>query len=397
VTGDERLPRLVVVHDRATATEETVALVELVRSLVAGGAVRVEVLLHAGGPLREEIEQLAPTTVVTELEKTSRAAVVERVCFRLRLRRAGYKRRSRRLGFDIWGPGDAVYLHTILGVQALRYLPDRAPLVLCRMAKDIYPLRHPLRRGDLAKLLERVDRFLPVGAAGEATLRTEHRVAPARIEQIPELIVARDHRLADRTAERERLRHDLGIAPDALVVGSFGAFESDAPDLGVLLWSMLSRRLPAGRRVEMLWWYQQTGAGFWMNHDLESTGLAAHTHAIPVREEIGPYLELCDVLVLLTRESDYPYGFLECAAQGVPVLCFEVNELAALAALGDARHVAPYLDLASLADELCRLIGDGALAEDGRAMRDAVARVYGPEAYGGRLLEVVRAGSGAGT
>ncbi len=394
MTDDERRPRLVLVHDRAAATEESVAFVELVRALVAAGGADVEVLLHGGGPLLDELRQIAPTQVVAELETRSSAALTERLCFALRLRRAGYRRRSRRLGLDEWGPGDAVYLHTILAVQTLRYLPAGAPVVACRLAEDVYPLRHPLRSADLALLLERVDRFLPVTSAGEDALLGEHHLDPARVHRVPELFVPRDDRLPDRAPERERLRATLGIEPGSSVIGSFGAYEADAPDLGVLLWSMLSRRLPEHRTVEMLWWYQETGAGFWMTHDLVATGLADHTHPISVDEEIGPYLELCDVLVLLTRESDHPFAYLERAAQGVPVLCFDVNDLADLVRLGDPRHVAPYLDLAALADELSRLIHDGDLAEDQRAMREAVAQVHGPEVYGRRLVEIVRAGDG---
>lgn len=388
MSGD--LPRLVLVHHRAEATPETVAFVELVRSLVDGGRVAPEVVLFEGGPLAAELEGLALTTVVADLDTRSGDALVETLLFKARLRDAGYRRRSRRLGLDRWAPGDAVYLHSVLAVQVLRYLPPDRPLVLCRLAEDVYPLRHPLRAPDVALLLRRVDHLLAVTDAGVTVLLEEHGLASERVHRVPEVFAPARGRLPDRRAEIEARRDELGIADDALVVGSFGAYEADAPDLGVLLWAMLTRRRRGGRPVEMLWWYQDTGAGFWMTHDLSATGLAPGTHPVSTDQDPGPYLELCDVLVLLTREPDAPFAYLERAAQGTPILCFDINEMAPLAAEGDPRHVAPYLDLAALADELARLLDAETLTEDRDAMLAAVARAHGPAAFADLLVDLVR-------
>lgn len=401
MTGERS--RLVVVHHRAAATPETVALVELVRVLVASGDLDVEVLLFEGGPLADELAGLAPTTIVADLDTRSGGALAETLLFKLRLRSAGYRRRSHRLGLDRWRPGDAVYLHTVLGVQVLRYLPDRAaggPRVVCRMAEDAHPLRHPLAAPDLALLLRRVDRFLPVTSAGRDELLEEHRLAPERVQKVPELFVPPDERLPDRRPEQDRLRAELGIGADAVVVGSFGG-ESDAPDLGVMLWSMLTQRA-RGRPVELLWGAGETDAGFWMEHDLRETGLAEGTHAIPEDAPLGTVLELCDVLVLLTRLDDHPFAYLERAAAGVPVLCFEGNSLADLARLADPGNVVPYLDVAAVAEQVAHLLdGEGSLAARREAMADAVASVHGPAAFAAHLLDAVRdpstpAATGAG-
>src|SRR5690606_14010122 len=78
------------------------------------------------------------------------------------------------------------------------------------------------------------------------------------------------------------------------------------------------------------------------------------------------------------------------AAQGTPILCFDINEMAPLAAEGDPRHVAPYLDLAALADELARLLDVETLTEDRDAMLAAVARAHGPAAFADLLVDLVR-------
>lgn len=381
------MPRLLVVHDRADRTPETVGLVELVRALVATGERDVRVLLMAGGPLLDEIESLAPTIVVAALDPRSPDGLRERLAFALRRRKAGFRIRARRLGLDEWHAGDAVYLHTVLGVQVLRYLPDGVPTVLCRLAEDVHPLDHPLAAADLALLLRRVDHFLPVTSVLRDELVEDRAVGAERVHKVPELFVPPDERLPDPAPERERLRAGLGIDPDALVVGSFGTSDADAPDLGVLLWSMLAKRA-AGRPVELLWGSAETEAGFWMGHDLRSTGLEAGTHAVAADQDLGPYLGLCDVLVLLTRVDDYPFAYLERAASGVPVLCFEGNGLADLARLGDDRNVAPYLDVVAVAEQVTRLLAaDDTLSSRRSAMAAAAASVHGPGPVARRLLD----------
>lgn len=382
-------PRLVVVHHKAERTAETVALVELVRWLMAQGSRQVEVLLLAGGPLQDEFEAVAPTTVVADLDRDSREGRYERALFALRRRRQGFALRARRLGLDHWGPGDAVYLHTVLGLQVLRYLPVDGPLALCRLAEDVHPLHHPLTEPDLAVLLARVDRFLPVTSAGRDEMLDVHRLDATRVQKVPELFVPPDGRLPDGSEARGRLRDELGIDPASLVVGSFGGSAADAPDLGVMLWSMLAKRV-GERSVELVWGIAQTEAGFWMDHDLRETGLAAGAHPIPTDEPIDAYLELCDVLVLLTRDDDYPFSYLTRAAAGVPVLCFAGNGIADLAALGDPKNVAPYLDVAAVADQVSHLLASpGDLAARREAMLSAVASVHGPAATGGRLLDAL--------
>ena len=68
MSGD--LPRLVLVHHRAEATPETVAFVELARSLAGDGRVAPEVRLFEGRPLADERRGRAPTTERTFTVRT---------------------------------------------------------------------------------------------------------------------------------------------------------------------------------------------------------------------------------------------------------------------------------------------------------------------------------------
>ena len=383
--------RLVVVHHGAERTAEGVAFVDLVAALAETGERRVEVLLFAGGPLVEDLARVAPTTVVADLPRWSPDALAERALFALRRPAAGYRRRARRLGLDRWAPGDAVYLHGLLGVQVLRYLPTDGPAVVCRVAEGEVPLLHSVNPADLALLVARVDRFLPVTAAGRRELVEEHGVAEARARRIRDLVVPVDDRFPGSGRSLADRRAELGIAPDAVVVGSFGATSLDPTDVTAVVWALLAGRADVPP-VELLWAAARTPAGFWMEHDLHHLRRGGAAHGVALGEELDAAMGLCDVAVLLTRAGHCPHGFLQAAASGVPVVCFEGNELADVL-VADARDdVVPFLDVGAAADRLAglaRSLRAGGPDRAARALIEGVRQRYGPAAAVAAITEAV--------
>jgi glycosyltransferase involved in cell wall biosynthesis len=339
-------------------------------------------VLLRGGPLVEDFCSVAPTTVVDELAKWSVPGVIEGLLFAARRTAAGFRRRSARLRLRRWRAGDVVYLHSVLSVQILRYLPPDGPFVLGRLTEEAHPLDHPLQPADLRMLLERVDRFLAETVVGAEELLAAHEVAPARVARVPELLVTDHPRLPDRADLRAERRRDLGVAADAVVVGSFGASLVEPPDAMATVWSTLVRRGTDPTNL-LLWGRAHTAASFWMEHDLETAQLGGTTRAVDATD-LRAVLAACDVAVLSTRAVDYPRAFLELLAAGVPVVCFEGNRLADAVRRTEPADVVPYLDLDAVADRLTALLEQRPVATDG--MLAEIDAHHGPEAFARAML-----------
>lgn len=383
-------PRLLVVARDATATRENQALVEMVQGLVDGEGASVTVLLQQGGPLVDDLAASAPVRRVDALSRRSPGSVVERLLGRLGLRATAARVRGRRLGLGRLGAGDVVYLHTVLVVQVLRYLPSGVP-VLCRVPESAHPLRQPLSADDLGLLLDRVTRFLPATAAGADELTLAHGVAPGRVVQVPEAVAAHLDGRFDRTEEAEALRRRLDLPEAAVVVGMFGAaaveIHAPAAPLAVAI-----RRRPDGKEVVLLLVVPEHMADPWATHDIANAGLSGSVVVVESADPAPPYVELCDVVVHAGWGRDHPRAYLEAAAAGVPIVCAEGHDLADVVGDDEGGFVCARLDLPALAERVTTLAADPARrrAMGGRAA-ERVAEHHRADAAAARLWHQVLA------
>ncbi|MBL8778065.1 MAG: glycosyltransferase [Acidimicrobiales bacterium] len=348
--------RVLVVGRDAEDTADTRSLLALVDGLAADtGGPQVRVLLQGGGPLVERFAGLAPTTVVDDLAGRSVAGLVERGLGRVGLRAGALRVRARRLGLDGWGSGDAVYLHTVLCVQALRYLPTAGNAgIVCRVPESVHPLDQPLSEADLALLVDRVDRFLVTTAAGVAELTGPLRVATGRVVRVPEVVAPTTGAEASRV-EASRLRSALGFGPDDVVVGSFGASAVDPPSPAASLAVALRRQ---GTTARLLFVAPEHASDGWVRHDVECAGLTDRVTVVDAGEPLPGYHLVCDVVAHAGWGADHPGAYLEAMARGVPAVCFEGHELAALVGDDEAGVVCPYLDLMAMAEGVAGLVDD---------------------------------------
>lgn len=390
MSADVARRRVVVVGRHGEDTAETAALVEIVRGFVDLGCGEVSVLLQRGGPLTARFASVAPTGVVPDLPRRSPAALTERLLGRVGLRRAAQRVRGRRLGLHRLRAGDTVYLHTVLAVQVLRYLRPGTAAVLCRVPESAHPLRHPLSAIDLGLLLDRVDRFLPVTRVGAEELRGEHGLDPRRVARMPEIIATGDRRRRRPPDEVGRLRRSLGIAADAVVVGSFGASAVDPPSPCASLAVVM--RHHTGAPTVLLCVAPEHASDGWVLHDIECAGLLDQVTVLAAVDPSPRYAELCQVVVHTGWGPDHPMAVLEAAADGAPVVCFAGHELADLVGDDEAGFVCPYLDLHAMAERIAALVADPELRDSLGAV--ASARVHAANGVAGavpRLWEQIKA------
>lgn len=384
--GPARPGPVVVVGERAVPDPEGLALLALVRALSARAEVRV--VLFDDGPLVARLAEIAEVVVVSTLPRWTRAALAERLAFALGRREAGLARRSRRLGLHRLDRSAVVYLHEVRAVQALRYLPD-GPTVLCRVAERAVPLDHVLNAADRALLVDRVDRFLAVTGAGARDLLAHQGAAEEQVLRFPEVVAVGEGPTVGE-AEVAAARARAGMPPSAVVIGSFGvAAPEEPPDLVVTLARLLARRLPDATWDGLC--VLPAAASPWVEHDVERSGLADRVHVVRRGADAAALAQASDVLVLMIRIDACPREYLDAAASGRPLVCFDTNELAELVGDGEGGFTVAYLDLSELADRVSELVTDPALrARLGAGAAARVAAVHGPEPVAERLLQQAR-------
>ncbi len=380
--------RVVVVVGRDAAdTQENRAFAALARALVEVADARVSVLLQHGGPLVDDLAAVAPTIVADGLARRSPAAVVERLLGRVGLRAGAARVRGHRLGLARLTAADAVYLHTVLSVQVLRYLPAGVP-VLCRVPESAHPLRQPLSAPDLRLLLDRVTRLLPTTGAGLDELTGVHGVPPGRLTRVREAVVPPP--APPSAAEVDALRRDLGLTPDDVVAGVFGAaaVEIHAPAVPL---AVAVRRRPQGERVALLLVVPEHMTDPWARHDIDRAGLADRVALLELEPPAPPAVALCDVVVHAGWGSDQPLAYLEAAAAGVPVVCAEGHELAEVVGDDEGGYVCPRLDLPAMAEAVVALAVDPEQRRSKGARAAArVAAAHAPAAAAARLWDEIR-------
>lgn len=164
--------------------------------------------------------------------------------------------------------------------------------------------------------------------------------------------------------DRGRLRRDLGVSPEALVITALGAAGwEDGPDLVVgLLWR-LSRQLAA---TELIWFDTDVDGRELesTSYDLDRLGLRAHIHRHTLEPDQLERLAAADALVVTHRRPPPGDALLAAHALGVPVVGFAG---AGQALSPEDNELVPYPDLGAMVDQVLQAHLDGPTAGTGPA------------------------------
>jgi glycosyltransferase involved in cell wall biosynthesis len=212
-----------------------------------------------------------------------------------------------------------------------------------------------------------IDRFLPVSHAGARLLRDLDGLPASRVTVVPNGID--DRRLAVPAGARKRVRRELNLAEEAVLVVTVGRL-TGFKGLDVLLDAVpfVLARVPETRFVLV-------GDGE-RRRDLErqiaAGGLECAVSLIGWREEIGELLAACDLVVqpsLAGGGEACPLAVLEALAAGRPVVASDVGDLKRIVGGGAGRVVPPERPR-ELAAAVVDLAADrAARSEQGRAAR----------------------------
>jgi glycosyltransferase involved in cell wall biosynthesis len=368
------------------------------------------VLLISGGELVDDFAAVAPVTLVKRdpddeptwhsllrraswgdpLEWPPPASTRPERLVRLAARRTLV--RSVRRQIEQSGPPDLIYLNSAASARALSILPERVPLIAhvheMSWALDWLNQRSPW---SAEQLRERPERFIAASGPVRSDLHDVLGVDPAKVVVCHEAVPVSDEPVP--ASAIAQARDELGIGPEALVVGSVGAVNwRKAPDLFLQLAKQTIAR-SGGRDVQFVWLgpvSRTDPTAGQVRHDLERAGLGGRVRFVEARADPRPIMAMFDVFVLTSREDPFPLACLEAAVLGKPVLCFDAGGMSEFLE-PDERLVMPYLDVEAMSARLMELLGS---ESERLALGDALARRvrerHTIDATAPRLLELIR-------
>lgn len=158
------------------------------------------------------------------------------------------------------------------------------------------------------------------------------------------------------------LRRELGISPDAPVIGTVGRLsEVKRQDVLIRAFARIAPRRPAARLLLVGDGPQRAGLA-----DL-ATRIGVHDNVIfaGYQERPEEFLQVMDLFALTSRSEGMPLAILEAWAAGLPVVASRVGGVPELVADGRTGLLFPAADDEALATHLDRLLTQPAI---GRAM-----------------------------
>lgn len=388
----ERPHRVLFVSHQASLTGAPFALLHFLRWLAANSDLEFEVLLLRGGPLEGEFAKVAPTRVHQNDSRSSLLHKVETLLDYLevgrigpRLRGARYRYRLRHLRrFDV------LYLNAAVSFRAARHVPDRWPgAVVAHLHELEVGFDAALARGDTwPAVMARVDRVIACSDAVAAFIVEQGHVDPQRVHRHYELTALPAVPSANAVA---RLRSELRVPPDAVVVGAVGTVEwRKGPDLFAQLAARLRARRP-DRPVIFVWVGARGDEREYhlFRHDIRGAGIDDIVRIVPPVADVAPYYALFDVFALPSREDPFPLVCLEASALGTPVVCFDQGGMPEFVR-PDCGVVVPFLNVEAMATAIDGLLDDGETRRRLGANAAAKARAHhSPEAIGPALLREI--------
>lgn len=191
------------------------------------------------------------------------------------------------------------------------------------------------------------------------------------------------------------LRRELGIAPDAPVVGMVARVnpQKDYPTLARAASLVLQQRPDArflivgdkelvdvnrDHHAEIISLLQQLGIA-------NSFVFAGH------RADVNPLIRLMDFCVLSTHREGFPLSILETMAQRKPVIATEVGGIPEIIRPGENGYLVPHGDAEALAQRILSLLNDPELTQHmGQNAAALVQRDYSPSHFAQQIIAVYR-------
>lgn len=381
-------PILFISHE-ASPTGAPFLLLHLLRWLRTNTTLEFEVALSDSGSLEAQFAELAPVTVFRRPFALAPEQLIERFT-PYRVTKSFDKLRLRhRLRNDQFA---LVYSNTLVNGKLLERLPDQT----CPLISHVHELDSVLRRWTtpmgLAYTLGRTTRFIAGSKAVAQNLTENHNVDATRVNIIHEFIPSIGLDLNRLTIASRRIRAELNISEDDIVIGAVGTVEWRK---GYDFFIMLAIHILGSKKpphVHFVWvgHAQERNVPLQIAYDLRKLGLENYIHFVGQRTNYLEYMAMFDVFCLTSREDPFPLVVLECAALAKPVVCFDKGGGSPEFVEDDCGFVVPYLNVSAMAARVLELAESRVLRETlGRRGQSKVRENHDVSVSAPRIVEII--------
>lgn len=389
-------PRVLFVSHEASRTGAPMMFLHFLRWLRANTDLSFEILLLAGGPLADDFARIAPTHHIEALGRGSasyvEAGIVKAgfpgVADRVKVGR-GRRSVDHLRGFD------ALYLNSTTSAIALRILPEIPPLVVSHIHELGSAFNYWFPHRDRQEMLSATDWFVACSDGVAVNLVGGYGVATDQVSRHYEFV---DPPVVDPFRART-LRDELGIGPDAFIVGGAGAvIWRKGPDLFLQAAAALLRTHPR-LDVHFVWVGGGGDEPIPIETDVAKLGLEGRVHFVGEIADPGDLFSNFDVFCVTSREDPYPLVMLEAASLAVPIVSFANGGATEFSKTGrglDAAVIIPYLDADDMGETVGTLLEDPdrrhALGRRGQArvLNEHTVKVAAPRLHADLLRRLGR-------
>lgn len=188
-------------------------------------------------------------------------------------------------------------------------------------------------------------------------------IAPERIAAIPNGVNL-DLYDAERRARMD-VRRELGLAADAIVVGSVGIL-NETKNFQLLI-RVAKDVIEANRNVQFVI-FGEGEERLILEKMILDLGLAGSVFLAGFRSDVARCLAALDIFALTSRSEGFGLAVAEAMASGLPCVAFDVGALAELVANGQTGWLAPAGDAEGFARRIAQLVASPQMRIDmGRA------------------------------
>ncbi len=392
MSGDHSV--LFVSHE-GTRTGAPIALLHLVRWLRDNSDVAPAIAILRDGPLATDFAEVGPTTVLGDAVEWPLPTAAERALAEQGEHGSVLRRQVARLRDEIapLAATGAVYLNSVASLRLLHHLP-RADPVIAHVHELRSALTWSLAPHDPDLIRTRVDHFVTAADCVTDNLVRQFAIDRRDVTRVYEFIDA-ERVLAPPERTRAEIRAELGLAPDAFVVGGSGWADWRK---GIDLFVQLGRAV-ARDDVHLVWvgGLPDGDEGDQIAFDVARSGAADRIHLVGLQSRPHDWYRAFDVFALTSREDPYPLVGLETALLEIPMICFdqaggmvELVRRSVDEGAGPSGVIVPYLDVEAMAAAALDLLDD---SERRRAMGGQAAAVvrrdHEVDVAGPQVLEVI--------